>query len=36
MTFEQMRSIAKERMEQQISYLSLNEISFYELLALLG
>lgn len=36
MTIEQMRAIAKERMEQQISYLSHNEISFYELLATLS
>lgn len=36
MTFEQMRDIAKERMNKQISYLSRNEISFYELLATLS
>ena len=36
MTFEQMRAIAKERMNQQISYLSRNVISFDELLATLS
>lgn len=36
MTFEQMRDIAKARMEQQISYLSRNVISFAELLATLS
>lgn len=36
MTFEQMRDIAKERMNKQISYLSRNEITFDELLATLS
>lgn len=36
MTFEQMRDIAKERMNKQISYLSRNEITFDELLASLS
>lgn len=35
MTFEQMRDIAKVRMDKQISYLSRNEITFGELLATL-
>ena len=36
MTFEQMRDIAKVRMDKQISYLSRNVISFDELLATLS
>lgn len=36
MTIEQMRAIAKERMNKQISYLSRNEITFDELLATLS
>lgn len=36
MTFEQMRCIAKERMDEQISYLSIDEITFYEALGFLS
>lgn len=36
MTFEQMRGIAKERMDKQISYFSRNVITFDEALAFLS
>ena len=36
MTFEQMRDIAKVRMDKQISYLSRDVITFYEALATLS
>lgn len=36
MTFEQMRCIAKERMDKQISYLSSDVITFYEALGFLS
>lgn len=36
MTIEQMKIIAKERMEQQISYLSSDVITFYEALGFLS
>lgn len=36
LTIEQMRCIAKERMDEQISYLSIDEITFYEALGFLS
>lgn len=36
MTFEQMRDIAKVRMDKQISYLSRDVITLYEVLATLS
>lgn len=36
MTIEQMKSIAKERMDEQISSLSFGEITFYEALGFLS
>lgn len=36
LTIEQMRCIAKERMDEQISYLSIDEITFYEALGTLS
>lgn len=36
MTIEQMKGIAKERMDEQISSLSFGEITFYEVLGFLS
>ena len=36
MTIEQMKGIAKERMDEQISSLSFGEITFYEALGFLS
>lgn len=36
MTFEQLRGIAKERMDKQISYLSTDLITFYDALGFLS